>query len=433
MKTTVEDISPVKRRLSVEIEPEEVNKRIDKAYLELKKRVRLRGFRPGKVPIKILEARFGERVKDEVIQDIIRDTFPEAAKELDRLPIGVPSFEFDRNSFKRDAPFHYSVVIEVKPKVEIKNYLGIELEKPEVQVTEEMINKELDKIKEMHGKIVSIKEDRPVKMGDYVLVNYQGFYKGKPMSELKRENAIIKIGSRDTHPVFETSLIGLNKGDETQVSVDFEENYPNPALAGKNIKFRVQILDIKEMELPELTDDFVKEKFKLNSLQELKEDIKKKLLEQEEKKAEMKLKEEVLNRLIKGVDIELPEVLIESEQRYMIESFKQDLRRGGSSLEDFGFTEDKLKEDFRPRAERRVKEMLILAEIADKENIDISDEELNEEIKKIAEMGAQDPEDLKRFYEERNLMGYLRVRMREQKTLNYILENAKIKETEKGS
>ena len=325
----------------------------------------------------------------------------------------MPSFEFDRTTFKRGEPFNYSAIVEVRPEFEVKDYIGMELEKPAVEVTEEMIEAELKKIMEMHGNIVPIKEERPIKDGDYVVVNYQGFYKGKPLEELKRENAIIRVGSRDTHPVFESSLIGLNKGDETNIVIDFEEDYPNLNLAGKSVKFAVQILDIQEMKL--------------------KEEIRKRLLEQEEKKAEMKLKEEVLNRLVDSVDIELPEVLIESEQGYMIENFKQDIRRGGSSLEDFGLTEEKLKEDFRPRAERRVKEMLILAEIADKEGIDISDEELDEEIKKIAELGAQDPEDLKRFYEERNLMGYLRVRLREQKTLNYLLENAKIKKTEKGS
>lgn len=433
MKTTVEDISPIKKRLSVEIEAEEVEKRINKVYFELKKRVRLKGFRPGKVPVKILEARLGDKVKDEVIEDIIKDTFPEATKELDRLPLGMPSIEFDKSSFKRGEPFHYSAIIEVRPEVEVKDYLGMELEKPKIDITEEMVEGELNRIRELHGNMVPLKEARPIRAGDYVVVNYQGFYKGKPLKELKKENAVIKVGSRDTHPVFESSLIGLKKGEETDITVDFEKDYPNPNLAGKSIRFAVHIVDIEEMELPELTKEFIKEKFNLNSLEELKEEIRRRLLEQEEKKVEMKLKEEIMNRLVDSVDIELPEVLIESEQRYMIEAFKQDLMRGGSNLEEFGFTEDKLKEDFRPRAERRVKEMLILAEIADKEDIHISDEELNEEIKKIADMGGQESEDLKRFYEERNLMGYLRVRMREQKTLNYILENAKIEETQKGS
>ncbi len=431
MKTKVEDLSSVKKRLFVEIEPEELEKRLNKVYSELRKRVRLKGFRPGKVPIKVLESRFGDIVKQEVIDDIIKSTFPEAVKELDTLPLAVPSFEYDRESLKRGEPFQYSAIVEVKPEIEVKDYLGIELEKPKVEVTEEMIEDELQKIKEMHGELVPISEQREIRNGDCVILNYQAFYKGRRLENLKREEALIKVGARDTHPLFEAGLVGLKKGDETIISVDFEENYPNPELAGKNIKFRVQILEINEMKLPELTDEFVKEKFKLNSLEELKEQIKKRLLEQEEKKVESELKRKILDYLVDKVEMEIPEVLVEEELLNMIENFKMELRMGGSNLEAFGLSEEKLRVDFRPGAEKRVRQMLILAKIADNENIEVSEEELNEEIKNIADMTGKEPEELKKLYEERNLMGYLRLRLKEQKTLNYLLQNAKIIETQK--
>jgi trigger factor len=433
MKTKVEDLSSVKKRLFVEIEPEELEKRLNKVYSELKKRVRLKGFRPGKVPIKILETRFGDIVKQEVIDDIIKSTFPEAVKELNTLPLAVPSFEYDKDSLRKGQPFQYSAIVEVKPEIEVKDYIGIELKKPKVEVTEEMVENELKKIREMHGEIVPISEQREIKNGDYVRLNYQAFYKGKPLENLKKENALIKVGARDTHPLFEAGLVGLKKGDETTISVDFEENYPNPELAGKNIKFVVQILEINEMKLPELTDDFVKEKLKLGSVEELKEQIRKKLLEQEEKKAESELKRKILDYLVDKVEMEIPEALIEAELENMIENFKIELRMGGSNLEAFGLTEEKLREDFRSGAEKRVRQMLILSKIADNENIEVSEEELDEEIKKIADMTGKEPDELKKLYEERNLIGYLRVRLREQKTLNYLLQNAKIIETQKES
>ncbi|RLB09907.1 MAG: trigger factor, partial [Deltaproteobacteria bacterium] len=354
MKTRVEDISSIKKKLSVEVDAKEVEKRINKVYSELRKSVKLKGFRPGRVPMKILEARFGDMVKDEIIEDIIKDTFPKAVNELECLPLGIPSLEFDRGSIKKGKPFYYSAIVEVRPEFEVKDYLGMELEKPKVEVTEEMVEAILNRIREVHGNIVPLTEERPIKEGDYVVVNYQGFYKGKPLNNLKAENAMIKVGDRKTHPTFEASLVGLKKGDKTDISVDFEENYPNPTLAGKNIKFTVQIVDIKELRLAELSEEFIKEKFDLNSLQELKEEIKKMLIEQEEEKADKRLKEEVLGRLIDSVDIELPEVLIKSELEIITDVFKQELKRGGFSLEDFGLTEEKLKEDFRLWAEIRV-------------------------------------------------------------------------------
>ncbi len=431
MKTKVEDLSSVKKRLFVEIEPEDLEKRMNKFYSELRKRIRLKGFRPGKVPIKVLESRFGDMVKQDIIDDIIKDTLPEALKELNALPVGVRSFEYTKESLRRGEPFQYSVVIEVKPEIEVKDYLGIELEKPKIEITEEMVENELEKIKEMHGELVPISEQREIRNGDCVILNYQAFYKGRPLENLKKEEALIKVGSRDTHPLFEAGLVGLKKGDETTISVDFEENYPNPELAGKNIKFRVQILEINEMKLPELTDDFVKEKFKLNSLEELKEQIRKNLLEQEKKKVESELKKKMLDYLVDKVEMEIPEALVEEEVENMIEDFKMELRMGGSNIEAFGLTEEKLRVDFRPEAEKRVRQKLILAKIADNENIEVSEEELNDGIKNIADMTGKNPDEMKKLYEEQNLMDYLRIRLREQKTLNYLLQNAKITETQR--
>jgi len=430
MKTRVEDLSSVKKRLFVEIEPQELEKRMNKAYSELRKRIRIKGFRPGKVPIKILEARFGDMIKEEIIEDIIKATLPEAIKEINTLPLSIPSFEYDKDSLKKGEPFTYSAIVEVKPDIEVKDYLGIELEKRKIEITDDMVEKELDKIREMYGEIVPISEDRPIKNGDYVKLSYQAIYKGRPLENVKKEDAIVKVGSRDTHPLFEAGLVGLKKGDETVISVDFEEDFPNPDLAGKNIKFSVKILEINEMKLPELTDEFVKEKLNLNSLDELKEKIRKRLYEQEEKRIEAELKRKILDYLMENVDVEVPDVLVEAELENMIENFKTELRVGGSSLEEFGFTEEKLREDFREAAEKRVKEMLIISKIADNENIELSDEELEEEIKKIAQMSGKDEKELKKLYEERNLIGYLRIKLREQKTLNYLLQNAKIKEKE---
>jgi trigger factor len=430
MKTTLEDISAVKKKLLIEVESLEVDKKLDEAYRDLGKRAKIPGFRPGKVPRKILEGRFGNQVVEDVTKGLISETFPLAINEVEAFPLGPPLLE--KETLKQGQSFKYSAVMEVRPQFEVKDYLGLDVEKEKFSVTEEDVRKQLEQIRESNGKLTSIEEQRPVQKNDYVILDYEGFEGDSPLEGIKSPNFLLKVGSNDFHPKFEESLIGLNKESETEIKVDFEETYRHSKLAGKSVKFKTRITDIKEMVLPDLNDEFAKNlgaEFK--DLADLKDKVRESITAQEKKGVDRDLKRRLMEKISAGVDFELPQVLVDSEVDYAIENIKQNLIRSGSNLEKAGISEEKIRKDFKPASEKHVKEMLILGEIAVQEKITVKEEDLSEGYKDLAATMGQDPETIRKYYEARKLVDSLKEKLLEEKTLNYLVEHANITEVDK--
>jgi len=432
MKTNLEDISSIKKKLLIEIESQEVDKKIDEAYRELGRKSRIPGFRQGKAPRKILERRFGNQVAEDVMRDLINETFPRAIEEVKVLPLGMPSLE--KKALKHGENFEYSAVMEVRPQFELTNYLGLEAEREKCRITEEDVRNRLDQIRNGNGKMTSIDEDRPIQKDDYVVLEYEGFEGGRSLDGIKSPNLLLKVGSNDFHPKFEESLIGLNKESETEIRVDFEDSYYHSNLKGKSVDFKVKTLDIKEMALPELNDDFARNlgaDFK--DLEDLKDKVKEMITSQEEKRIDGELKQRLLQKISDSVDFEFPQVLVESEINHAVENLKQNLMRSGSNLEKMGLSEGKLKKDFRSTSEKRVKERLILSEIAKQDEISVDEGELKEGFRVLASTTGQDTETLQKYYEARDLVDSMKEKLLEEKTLNYLVEHANIKEVEKGA
>jgi trigger factor len=432
MKASLEDISSVKKKLLVEIESQEVDKKFNEAFKELGKKAKIPGFRPGKVPRKILERHFGNQVVEDVTKNLISETFPRAIEEVETFPYGPPLLE--KEVLKQGQNFKYSAVMEVRPKFELKNCLGLEVEKDKCLVTEEDVQDQLNKIRQAHGKLNSIDQDRPIQRDDYVALDYTGFEGDQPLDGINSENFLLKVGGHEFHPKFEEALIGLNKDAEAEINVDFEDSYPHPKLAGKNIKFKVKIIDIKEMVLPELNDEFAQNLGSdLKDFQDLKNKVRETITAQEEKRIDRETKQRLLEKISDDVDFELPQVLVESELDYAVENVKQSIIRSGSNLEKAGLSEAKLRQDFRATSEKRVREMLILGEIADQEKITLDEDDIAEGFKNLAATTGQDPDTLRKYYETRNLLDSLREKLLEEKTLNYLIEHANIIEVNKDS
>ena len=430
MKASLEDITPVKKKLLIEIESQEVDKKLNKAYGELRKNARIPGFRPGKVPRKILETHFGPQVAEDVTRVLINETFPKAIQEVETFPVGAPLLE--KEILKQGQGFKYTAVMEVRPKFELMNYLGLEVKKEKGSVTEEDVQDQLEQIRKANGTLSSIEQDRPIKRDDYVVLEYDGFENEVPLEGIKATNYLLRVGSQEFHPKFEEALIGLNKQDETEIKVDFKESYYHEKLAGKSVNFKVKIIDIKEMVLAELNDEFAGNLgADLKNLEELKTKVREVFTAQEEKRIKRELNQRLLQQISDSVDFELPQSLVESEIHFAVENVKQNLIRNGSSIEKAGLSEEKLKKDFRPASEKRVKEILILGEIAKNEDIEVSEEDLMEGFKELASTTGQDVETLKGYYEARNLVDSLKEKLLEEKALNYLVEHAKILEVDK--
>ncbi|MBW1734948.1 MAG: trigger factor [Deltaproteobacteria bacterium] len=432
MKTTLEEISPVKKRLHVEIESKEVDKRLNQAYGKIRKRAKIPGFRPGKVPRKILESYFGEQVIDDVTRELMTETFPKAIDEANTFPLGQPVIE--KGILKQGQDFSYSAIIEVRPQFQVEDYLGLELEKEILAVTEEDVQKRLEEIREANGKMDSIQEERPVRDGDFVVVDYEGFEGGLPMEGVKSANLLVKMGRNDFHPEFDKALIGLGKGAETEVSIDFGEDFYDKKLAGKTVNFKMRVIDIKELVLPELNDEFARNLgADLKDLDGLKDEVRKALISQEEERIDRELKGRLLEKISRETEVELPETMVEGEIDFSVERFRGNLERGGSSLEKAGISEEDLRKEFRTDAEKRVREMLILDRIAEQDKISIGEDDLEEGFEKLAKRMGQDLETIKKYYEVRGQVDFLRQEMLKEKTLNYLIEHAKISEVEKGA
>ncbi|RLB41850.1 MAG: trigger factor [Deltaproteobacteria bacterium] len=425
MKTDVEQLTPTSKKLSIEIDASEVDKRIDRAYREIRKRAKIKGFRPGKAPLKLLERYYGPQVIEDVQKELISETFPKALQESELAPLNFPMLE--KGPVERGKSFKYSAIMEVRPEIQLSEYLGIEVEKEEVSVSDSDVEERLEQIRKAHGKLTPVDPERPVREGDYVIVEYEAFSGDQPIEGMRSTNFMIKIGSGDFHPEVERGLLGAQKGEEREIHVDFEPDYFHNLLAGKPVDFKIKIIDIKEMELPQIDDEFAKRLDPdLENVEALKAKVRELILQEREREAERDVKARLMDKIAEGLEVALPQSMVESEILDSIESIKQDLLRSGSSLEKAGLSEEKLRQDFRPVAEKKVKNSLILTEIAKKENISVGEEDLDEAFEDIAKATGQDAEPLRRYYEARGLIDSMRQRLLEQKTLNYLLEHANI-------
>jgi trigger factor len=429
MKTVLEVISPVKKKLMVEVEPEEVDKKVEETYRTLGKSAKVHGFRPGKIPRRILERYYGAQVSEEVARELVKETLPKAMDETKTYPLTLPLVE--NEILKEGETFKYTAVLEVKPEFELKDYMGLEVEKEIVRVKDEDVERQLEEIRKANGKLVTVQEDRSVREGDFAIVQYVAYHEGKPMEDLKADNYPIKVGSNEFHPEFEKALLGHKAGDATRVKVMFEEKHPNPKLAGKRLDFQIQVKEIKELKLPELDDEFAKNLgADFDSLEALRQKIRDELKTREEKRTDRDLKRRLLAKISKNVDFELPESLVEEEIEYGIASLNQNLARMGSSLEKARLKKEKLREEFRPAAEKRVKDLLLIGEIAQQNDLRTEESEVDESIKQIAASMNQDPALVRQYYEANRMVDSLRQKLLEEKTLNFLAKGANVREVD---
>ena len=430
MKTTVEEISPVKKKILVEIDSKDVDKKIDSAFQKYGKSAKIKGFRPGKVPMKVLERYYGDQVMYEVTNSIIQETLPQAMQETDTWPLNMPSLEDDTQVVKGQ-DFKYTAVMEVRPEFELKDYLGIEVEKEKCVIGEDDVENQIKAILKSQGNLVSITDDRAVQKDDYAIINYQGFEGDEAVDGMKAENYSIAIGTGNFYPGFDDELIGLKKGDKKEFTIDFKEDYINPKLAGKTIRFDVEVTDIKVMELPELNDEFVKGLgVEFETVDELKARIKEDLTAREEKRIETDIRNKIIEKISESVEFELPESLVEGEINASIENMRQNFHRSGATFEKLGLDLEKMKSELRPTAERNVKAALILGNIAAQNNIDVDEKELSESFEDMAEESGHPVETVRKYYEANDLIETYRQTLIKEKTLKYLVENASVTEVE---
>lgn len=413
--------------LQITVSADDFQKAIQEAYLKNRKKFNIPGFRKGKAPRKIIEMQYGEGIfYEDAINIALPKEYDKAIDEHNLEPVDRPDIDIEQIEKGKDLVFTAKVT--VKPEVKLGEYKGIEVNKIEYNVTDEDVEKDLEKTREMNARLITI-EDRPVKENDTVIIDYKGFVEGEQFEGGTAENQTLVIGSGQFIPGFEEQLVGANKGDEVEVKVTFPEEYHSEELAGKEAEFHVKINEIKFKELPQLDDEFAKDVSEFETLDELKDDIRKKLEETAKDKAEKETREKVLEKVVENTEIDIPEAMVDTEIDNMLRDFDFQLRYQGFDLEKYlEFTKtniEDLRKQMRDDAYNRVKTSLVIEAIGEEENIEATEEDVNNELEKLAENHKTTVDKMKENFKAENFE-YLKNTIKVRKTIDLLVENAKL-------
>ncbi|HUL23792.1 MAG TPA: trigger factor [Thermodesulfobacteriota bacterium] len=424
MRANAEEISPIKKKLSIEIPEDQVGREVDSFYKELGRTAKIKGFRPGKVPRNILQRYFKDYIKAEVVRKLIEDSYPKALTETHLEPVSPPVV--DPGEFTEGKSFQYSAVIEVKPEIKLEGYTGLKIEGKKEDVKDEEVEQRLKALQNLHSNLKTLLEVRPIRSGDFVILNYEASLNGKPLEGGKAIDFTVEVGSGQFIPAFEEKLIGLKPEEEREIEVTFPQDYGYQKWAGKTISFQVKIKEIKEKILPPLDDEFAKDLGDYSSLGELKAKLKEDIEKEKKLALERQLKDRVVDRLLEANAFEVPESLVEEQTKALVSDMKLKLAAQGVDLKNLGVTEEKLHEDYKAMAEKQVRTFLILEKIAGQEGIAVTDQEAEDRLKEMSERMHQKFDAVKQYYEKNGLLPELKAGILRDKALSFLLEKAEI-------
>lgn len=409
MKTEVKKLEGNHVEMTVEIEEAEVAKAIKKAYKKVANQVKIPGFRKGKVPPEIIDVKVGkEVVLQEALDELLNSTYFEAVAQNKVKPIADPEIEIVQ--FEEEKPMIYKAKIEVKPEFELPPVDVIEAEKKEVEVTEEEVNEQLEKLRERFARLET-KKIGEAKEGDYALISFEGYVDGKKEEKASMQDFLVELGSQTLMPEFESHLFGARAGDIKKFSITFPEDHHEKSIAGKSVEFNVIVKEVKQKVVPEVNDDFAKEVGGFENLESLKNLLRERIKEVKKQQAEVEFENQILKSYVEKTEIDVPEKLVEKEVDQMIVELAYNLAQQGLKLEDYlnyvQLSKEKLRESMKDEALERAKTKLILEKIAEEENVEVTEEDLAREIAQLAVRWGTPPEQVRKHLEERNELDLL--------------------------
>lgn len=402
MSVQVEKLEKSMAKLTVEVSAEDFDAAVNKAYQKNKAKIALPGFRKGKAPRAMIEKMYGPAVFfEDAANIVIPDAYEAAAKESELEIVAQPSI--DVVQIEKGKPFIFTATVAVKPEVTLGDYKGIEVEKKAAEVTEDELNAEIDKVRESNARMITV-DDRAVEDGDITTIDFDGSVDGEPFEGGKGTDYPLTIGSHSFIDNFEEQLIGKKIGEEVEVNVTFPEQYQAEELQGKPALFKVTVKEIKVKELPELDDDFAQDVSDFDTIAEYKADLEKKLLENKEAALKREKEEDVVTKIIENATMEIPEPMINTQVNQMTQEFAQRIQSQGLSLQQYmqftGLTPDKMAEELKPQALKRIQSRLVLEAVVAAENIEATEEDIQKEMENMASMYQMEAEKLKELIGE---------------------------------
>ena len=408
MELVVEELDKLKRKMNITVPGDVFSQRVDNAYKELNRQVKMPGFRPGKIPQKILEQQVPLHSFSKMFQEMMQEYYEEALRETGFTPVGQPEIEnTDLENIKKDAPFKFSVVLHIKPEIELIDYKGMKFKKRECRVSDEELEVSVKGVLSRYGDLVHYEdEDHKIQQGDIVMMDFEGTLKGEPLEDGSAKDYKVRVGEKKMIAGFEDQLVGHTLGEEFEVKVILPSDWnkkmrrvslpvpgADPEKQDDLATFKVKIKEIRELVLPELSDD-IAEKEGFPNVDAFRRGLKTHIQAHKEQQEELGIKEAIFNKLVKETDCKPPETLVERELKFMIEGMKFQIQQSGMKVEDSGFDPERAQEEWREKAEFNSKGYMILEAIAQQEDIHVTQKDLEEEYKKLAEQTKQKVQDV---------------------------------------
>ncbi|MCS6897714.1 MAG: trigger factor [Nitrospira sp.] len=386
------EAGPMKRTLKIEVPAEEVARRFSQAYGELNRQVHIPGFRPGKAPLALLEKRFAKTVEENVLRNLVPDFYDRAVKEAGISPVRVEIHALDRAAIKKDAPFTFTATVEIKPKFELRGYKApdpIVLKQDKRTVTDEQVDRAIEVLREQQARLEGAPAGSTLAEGDYAVISLEGFLEGEPLEGTKKENHLHRVGSKATvlGLDIDAHLVGKKEGEIVEIAQPYPASHPDARVAGKTVTFRVCLNTIKQKKLPVLDDEFAKDCGPYASLRELRDKLRNEMEQALKREVEASHKEAILSHLATTYQFDLPESLVERELQTIVRQRLQERQQGqggGSAHQADDDEVRQVRETYRETAKRRVKVSLILEAIAEKEGLSVTEEDLNNEVSRLA-------------------------------------------------
>ena len=428
MKVNVEKIENNVATLKIEVEAGEFEKAIEQSYRKNVKRFNIPGFRRGKAPRSLIERYYGPEVfYEDAAEIVLSEAYKKVVEENSLEPVDHPHFDIDK--IGKDIGIVATAKVTVKPEVKLGQYKGLEVEKMVYNVTEEDVEKELKDLQEKNARLVSV--ERPAQKGDVVLVDLEGFANGEPLKDAKVQNYPLELGSKILVEDLEEKIIGMKPGETKEVAVTYPAEHPNKDLAGKEVLFKVSLKEVKEKELPQLDDEFAKDVSEFETLEELKQDIKNRLEERAKSLSESSLRGAILKKVVEQAEVDIPQVMVDREIERLIMDFAFQLRLRGLDLKQYleisNLSPEEFKGKFQERAYNNVKTSLILEALAKAENMEVTEEEVDEELTKYAEAAQKSLAEYKKNLKEEDLE-HIKDHILTRKIFDFLISQAKVNE-----
>lgn len=427
----VEDLSPIRKRVTFEVPEETVLDAIESQYVDIKKNVQIKGFRKGKAPLQIIRRYFKGKVEVDALQKVIQDTLEPGLEKENIKALSILSVEPGKLEIGK--PFSFSAEVEVTPSITLSNYKGIVLKKPSENVSEEMLQNQLERIRNMNAQLVPIPEHRGAQKGDYLIVDIEAQVEGQTVESLTVDDYHLEMGRDFYLPGFDVHLEGIRIDETRDIVVDFPDDFPNKNLAGKKGSFSVFCQEIKERVIPELDDEFARDLGSYNNLSELREAVRLSLEREIKGSAQSQIRDQLKQQLLENHDFEVPNSLVEQKLGVVAERFLEAYKMQGADPKKLLESGAIPREAIRPVALREAKLSLILQAIADQESIDATQEELDEEYALIAERLQMTPDETRAFVKNRFDLAFIRNSIIERKTFQFLEQNATFVESDESA